>query len=845
MRTFLNPWLWKMAWRDSRTHRSRLLLFVTSIVLGIAALVSIGSFGVTLDRAIDDQAKTLMGADLMFASLQPFSEKMAALIDSLGGEQSRVLVFGSMAYFPKTQNARLVQVRGVEGSYPFYGAIATDPPEAASTYLEGLHALVDDGLLRQFGIDIGDSVKIGNLIYDVAGRITKLPSNPPIASSFSPRVYLPAAHLDASLLRGRGSLVNHRIYFKFDNGRDVEKLVEQLKTDLNQNRIRVSTIKQRKEQVGEVLDNLYRFLNLIGFVALILGGIGVASAVHVYTKQKLDDVSILRCLGAESKQTFMIYLIQVGVMALLGSMVGAGLGIAVQTVLPKIFAEFLPVSIQYSVAWSAVARGMLVGLSLSILFALLPLLSVRNVSPLVALRSSIEGVPNRKDRARWFVALLILSVASGFALLQSPTWQIGAGFIVALLIAFGILALVAKLITLSFRKFFPTSWPYVWRQGLANLYRPNNQTLVLMTAIGLGTFLITTLYLSHDTLLNMVTYAGKAGRPDLVMFDIQPDQKERIAGLVKENGLPIVQEAPIVTMRLASINGESVGQILSDTTRGVSRGLLRWEFRTTYRDTLFASEKIVAGRWVGQVADEDSPIPISIEDGSAARMNLQLGDTLVWNVQGVPLTTTLASLRHVDWQRIQANFMVVFPEGALSYAPQVYILATKTNSTAKSASLQRQVVKAFPNVSMIDLALVLNTLDAFLGKVAFVIRFMAFFSILTGLIVLTAAVVTSRFQRVKESILLRTLGASRKQILRIMTIEYILLGSFATFTGLFLSYAGAWALSVFVFEATFFPTALPFIIVLMSVVCLTVAIGLANSRGILDKPPLEVLRLEA
>jgi len=845
MRTLLNPWSWKMAWRDSRTHRGRLLLFVTSIVLGIAAVVSIGSFGVTLDRAIDDQAKTLMGADLLFASLQPFDAQMEAVIDSLGGEQSRVLVFGSMAYFPRTKDARLVQVRAVKGGYPFYGAIATDPPEAASTYFAGRHALVDDALLQQFGISTGDSVKIGNLTYDVAGRITKLPSNPPIASSFSPRVYLPADQLDSNLLQGRGSLVNHRVYFKFNDGRDIEGMVTQLKGVLNKNRIRVSTIEQRKEQVGDVLDNLYRFLNLVGFVALILGSIGVASAVHVYTKQKLDNVSILRCLGAESGQTFVIYLIQVGTMALLGSLAGGGLGIAVQGLLPKVFAEFLPVSIRYSVAWGAVAQGMLVGLSLSVLFALLPLLAVRRVSPLVALRSSVEGTTNRRDRTRWFVYLLILLTTTGFALLQSPTWQIGTGFVAAILIAFAILSVVAKSITISFRKFFPTSWTYVWRQGLANLYRPNNQTLILMIAIGLGTFLITTLYLSHDTLLNKVTYAGGADRPDLVMFDIQPDQKQEIVALVKENGLPIVQEAPIVTMRLSAINGQSVEQILSDTTRNVSRGLLRWEFRTTYRNSLFDSEKITAGKWIGAVPDDKSPIPISIEDGSAGRMNLQLGDTLVWNVQGVPLTTTLASLRSVDWQRIQANFMVVFPEGALSYAPQVYILATKTNSTEKSASLQRQVVRAFPNVSMIDLALVLNTLDAFLDKVAFVIRFMAFFSILTGLIVLTAAVITSRLQRVKEGILLRTLGASRQQIVRIMTIEYILLGSFAAFTGLLLSYAGSWALAFFVFDTTFLPTFLPFIIVLTIVICLTVAIGLTNSRGILDKPPLEVLRLEA
>ncbi len=820
------------------------MLFVTSIILGVAALVAIGSFGVTLDQAIDDQAKTLMGADLMLSSLQPFPDEIETLIDSIGGEQSRVLVFSSMGYFPATGGARLVQVRGVTGGYPFYGAISTEPAEAAASYQEGPNALVDDGLLLQFGIEPGDSVKIGTVTYMISGRIKKLPGSANIASSFSPRIYVPAQHIDSGLLKARGSLVDYQIYFKLKDVA-VEALVDKIRGLLNHHRIRVNTIEQRKQQVGDVLENLYRFLSLVGFVALILGSIGVASAIHVYTKQKLGNVSVLRCLGAESKQTFAIYLIQVAAMALFGSFTGAALGIGIQIFLPEVFSEFLPVTIQYDIAWGAVAQGLGIGMGLAILFAMAPLLAVRKVSPLVALRASYENPQDGKDGARWFVYALILLCTGAFAFAQAPNWQIATGFMVASLVAFGVLALVAKTITAAFKKYFPKSWSYVWRQGLANLYRPNNQTLVLMVSIGLGTFLITTLFLSQDTLLDKVTYAGGTERPNLVLFDIQADQKEAVVDLVKDNGLPVVQEAPIVTMRLSSINQLSVEQILGDTTASVSRGLLRWEFRTTYRDYLFDSEEIVAGEWLGRVAEKTDIIPISMEDGAAARMNIELGDTLVWNVQGVPLTTTVASLRTVDWQRIQANFMVVFPEGALNYAPQVFIISTKTKSSEQSATLQRNVVKSFPNVSMIDLALVLNTLDAFLEKVGFVIRFMAFFSIVTGLIVLTAAVVTSRFQRVQESILLRTLGASRQQIIRIMTVEYVLLGGLAALTGLLLSYAGTWALAFFVFESNFLPTLLPFVVALATVVILTVTIGLSNSRGILDRPPLEVLRLES
>ena len=277
----------------------------------------------------------------------------------------------------------------------------------------------------------------------------------------------------------------------------------------------------------------------------------------------------------------------------------------------------------------------------------------------------------------------------------------------------------------------------------------------------------------------------------------------------------------------------------------VSIGLLRWEFRATYRDSLLDSETIVDGIWRGSFAGDSEAVPVSLDDGTARRLKVGIGDTIVWDVQGVPVTSKVASLRQVDWQRIQANFMALFPEGALEYAPQIYIVSTKARSSRQTADLQRAVVATFPNVSIIDLGLVLTTLENFLDKISFVIRFMAFFSIFTGLIVLAAAVITSRFQRIQESVLLRTLGATRKQVLKIMIVEYVLLGGFAAMTGLLLSLGATWALAYFAFESVFAPTILPFLVILFSVIGLTILIGLVNSRGILDRPPLEVLRAEA
>ncbi len=834
-----------MAWRGSRSHRRRLLLFVISISFGIAAIVSIGSFGANIERAIDEQARALLGADLMFSSLRPFPAEIESVIDSLGGEQVREFVFGSMASFPRVGASRLVQVRAIDGAFPFYGEITTEPAQAAGSYQTGVFAIADENLLLQLKADIGDTVRLGRMSFVVSGRITQMPSEPPIASTFSPAIFVAARYLPAMDLMHRGSLVYHHVFFKFDDNRDAEAMVEELRPRLDAQRIRAETVASRKQRISTIMEDLYGFLNLVGFVALVLGSLGVASAVHVYIKQKLKEVAILRCVGAKTGPTFLVYLLQVLAMAMLCALLGAAGGYVVQAFLPSVLADFLPVQIEAALSWSAVFQGAFIGLSMAILFALAPLLAVRRVTPLMALRASAGSTqPGRRDWSRAALWGTIGVVVTGFFIWQSAKWIFGVAFAGGVLVALLVLAGVARLITAFFRRFFPRSWPYAWRQGLANLYRPNNQTLILLVSVGLGTFLITTLFLTQHTLLDKVTYAADGDRTNLIMYDIQPDQLAGVVALVRKQELPLLQAAPMVTMRLAAINGESIQQILSDTTRAANRGLLRWEYRATYRDSLFDSETIIAGHWRRRVRPGEEIIPISFEESAARRLQIALGDTLVWDVQGLPLPTRIASLRKVDWQRLQANFMVVFPVGALEEAPQIFILATRTPSGTSSATLQRSVVDAFPNVSLIDLKLVLQTLDSLLDKISFAIRFMAFFSIFAGLLVLAAAVTTSRLQRVQEAILLRTLGASRRQVQRIMLIEYLFLGGFAALTGLVLAYGATWVLAVFLFESSFLPTFLPFAVVATAVVGLTVFIGMMNSRGILDRPPLEILRAE-
>jgi putative ABC transport system permease protein len=538
----------------------------------------------------------------------------------------------------------------------------------------------------------------------------------------------------------------------------------------------------------------------------------------------------------------LIYLLQTSGLGLVGAALGAALGTVVQGLLPRVLGDFLPVTISVSVSWPAVLTGLATGLLMAVLFALLPLLSIRRVSPLRVLRVAFEDDTSAPDPLRYLVGAVIGLFILGFAYRQTHEWKLALGFGLGLLAAFAALALVGRLLMVLVRRFFPVGWSYVWRQGLANLFRPQNQTLTLITSIGLGTFLLATLFLTQALLLGRVQLAERGSQANLVLFDIQPEQRAGVEKLLGAQRLPVLLRVPIVTMRLTAINGRKTADLKRDTAAGIPSFVLTREYRVTYRDSLNSSEKLVEG--TAPTRDLNGTPLISVEAGYLRRANLKLGDTLDFNVQGAPLRTIVGGTREIDRSRVQPSFLVVFPAGVLEQAPQFQVLLTRTASAQQLAAVQQALVQQFPNVSAIDLGLILQTIEDILGKISFVIRFMAGFSILTGLLVLSSSVVISRYQRVRESVLLRTLGASRGQIMRITLVEYGLLGLLAALAGIGLAVLAAWALAVWLFEVGFGPAVLPLLGLAALVTFLTAVIGIFNSRDVLRRSPLEVLRAE-
>ncbi len=833
-------WILKMALRDFRKNLSRLLLFVSSIVVGIAALVAISSFGENLTQDIDNQAKELLGADLVLENNKPIGDQP---VDSIATIEAAEVSFASMVAFPSTGASRLTQVRALEGEFPFYGKLETIPAAGDADFRAGgRKALVEKTLMAQFNAAVGDSIKVGAVTFQIAGELQKVPGQTGITATVAPAVYIPMAFLEETGLVQYGSRVEYKRYLMFTSGTDVDALIKPYEDQWELDRVDADTVEDQKRSTGRSFENLSNFLSLVAFIALLLGCVGVASAVNVFVKEKLASVAVLRCLGVSSRDVLLIYLAEIKVMGLVGALLGAALGTALQYVLPAVFADFLPVEVNVGISWISVGFGIVTGLFVSILFALLPLLKVRNVSPMATLRPETADTTLLRDPLRWLVIVGILLFIWGFSFYLMGDWKLALGFTGFVLVAFGALWGVGQLIMWAVRRFLPISLRYTWRQALANLYRPNNQTISLIATIGLGTAMIATLFFLQNQLLEEAKFADKEDQPNMLMFDIQSAQLDEVRSKVKGKALPIMQEVAIVTMNLNEINGvdKKENEDLPDE-ENYSRWLYNREFRVTYRDTLIASETLTAGELIPLGARGDS-IFVSLEKGFGEGNGLKIGDEIEFNVQGRPIKTYIGSFRDVKFNQVSTNFLVLFPNGVLEQAPKFHVIITKTKNDREAADVQAEIVRAYPNISIINLGTIVATLEEILGKISFVIQFMAFFSIATGILVLISSLIISKYQRMRESILLRTLGASSSIVTQINTLEYFFLGSLASLSGILLSFLATFLLGEFIFNMNFSLAWKEGLIMYLAITGLTIVLGWLNGRKIINQPPMEILR---
>jgi putative ABC transport system permease protein len=424
--------------------------------------------------------------------------------------------------------------------------------------------------------------------------VVSAPGNAGFRSALGPRIFIPAAHLAETRLLGFGARAEYETFLKLPASPGAEAVAQRYRTQLRGDRVRLRTVAEDQENLNETLSRLTGYLGLVALIALLLGGIGVASAVVVFIRQRMEAIAVLRCLGATGGRVFAIYGAEAAAMGLTGSVLGAAAGIGIQRLLPGVFADLLPVDVELSVSWPAVALGIGMGLWVAVAFALLPLLAVRRVPPLASLRRPFEGEREPRDWWRWAALALLAASTVALAALQVGSLRQGAVFSAGIGAALFLLWLASWALIHAARRWLPARWPYLWRQGLSNLHRPSNQTATVELAIGFGAFLLGTLLLVQFNLLRQLQLSGGPQRPNLVLFDIQRDQLAEVERALAESKLPSVGPVPIVPMRIASVKGTPVSRILSDTTGTDGDGpggawAFRREYRSTFRDTLVAS----------------------------------------------------------------------------------------------------------------------------------------------------------------------------------------------------------------------------------------------------------------
>lgn len=836
----------RLAWWEGRASFRRVGLYGLSITLGVAALVAVRSFREDVERSVRTQAQVLMGADAKLDADRPFPDSVGIVLDSLraeGAATAEVVHTVSMVSAPRTDGLRLLQVWAVQGDWPFYGEVTSEPVGAWEARGDD-GALVDRAVLTQLDVRLGDTLSIGLARVVVRGVVDDLPTEPGFQSAVGPRVWITPGTLDDTGLLGFGSLARWETFVRSSDQAGLEGLDERYEVVLEATGVDYTTANQRARRMTRAVGFLGRYLGLVGLGALLLGGIGVASAIHVFVKERVTQVAVLRCLGARQSGVFVAYLLQAAALGFAGALGGVVLGIAIQLSLPTLLSGVLPVDVESQVSWSTAAAGLGLGVWVAGIFALLPLLAVRDVPPLRAFRHTIEGGGKALSPSRILAVAALAASVVALSVMEAPRTAEGLAFAAGLALATAALWGVGTAAIATSRRLFPASAPYPIRQGFSNLFRPGNQTVSVTLALGFGAFIVGTVLQVQQNLGRVLTLDSAAGQPNLLLFDVQPDQRARVVELLPADARRGADVTPLVSARLVSIGGVDVETLRIEGGDDAPAGwAVRREYRHTWRDTLTSAEVLIEGDWW----PDASPAPegvarISIETELAADLGVGLGDQLTWDVEGRAIPSVITSVRTVDWDRFQTNFFVVFEPGTLDEAPATWVVLARVGDPAALATFQREMVAAFPNISAIDLSRIQEAVEGILSRAQQAVGFLAGFAALAGLVVLAGALAASRHQRLREGALLKTLGARRNQLLTVFFSEYLALGLVAAITGLALSVVSAWALISGVFELDYAPNYVVLIQIATGVALLTVATGFIGSRGLLQRAPLPILR---
>ncbi|MGH9254009.1 MAG: ABC transporter permease [Vicinamibacterales bacterium] len=848
----------RMAMREVRASWRRLLFFFICIAIGVGSIVALRSLIQSVRVALAGEARTLLGADVTVTSNRRWSQ---GVLDTLEAERraGRVMLRSETVEIPtmtrpadpSNPGARMVELRAVGPEFPLYGALTLRDGRYSHAQLEGRGALVRPELLAQFGLQPGDGIQIGMQTFEIRGVITAEPGRRLGAFTLGPRVIIDRADLDATGLLTFGSRVSYQQLLRVP-----EEVAEQVAFDLRQafanEFVNVRWYRRTEDQMGENLTRAENYLSLVGLVVLILGGIGVSSVTRVFVQQKVRSIAILKCVGSSSTQMLAIYMTQVLVLGLAGSVLGVALAAAVLAVVPAFVGDLVNVmKVDVGLTPSAILQGLAIGLLVSLLFSLVPLLDVRHVKPSLLLRQDVPR-PSQFDWLKWSVTAGVAA-----ALVTVASWQAGS-VEVGLLLSGGFVA-VAVVLHLAGAALVRAVQPlrhsrsFALRQAVLHIARPGNQTRVILLAVGLGSFFILGVRSLQANLLRDFAIQAGPGAPDMFLIDIQSDQRDALAEFLdRANGeAPGPRMIPTLRARVVAVRGREMDLDSYQQTRG--RGLGR-EYTVTYRSSLEANEELIEGEWWSD-APSEGQVEVSIEERFSDRdtdgnfrlgSRIQVGDDMRFDVLGRVVTARVTSVRRVNWQDFRAGgFMFVFRPGAFEDAPHTYISALQGPRDPEArARMQGTLTATFPNVTAIDLREILQTIQTIVNNVTLAVTVVGLLVLLSGVLILVGAVSMTKFRRVYEAAILKTLGASSKLIAAMLVLEYGVLGAIAGTVGAVGAIALSWAIARYALELPWEPTPSITIGGIIVTSVLVAAIGVLASVDVLRHKPLATLRAE-
>ncbi len=879
----------KMAWRETANSWSRFIFLFLCIALGVGAIVAVDLFATNVEQAILGDARGLLGGDIELSWRRSMSDKGEEVLESLSERNipvSHVTELAAMAAVESDQlaqqdstaSSQLVELKALDSLYPLYGSVKVEPAQPVQRLLASVQsgcrqvpcfgAIAEKSLLIRLNLQLGSELRIGQSYFLITGILLKEPDKIATAFSLGPRLMISQEALDTTELVKTGSRIHERYRLQLPPDSNVNRWLGELQGRLSQEGARVSSYRDAQPRLRRFLDQLTLYLGLIGLTILWVGGIGVACTIQGFITQKTPIIATLKTLGADSAQVIRMYLTQSLLLGSIGSLAGGMLGIGLHQGLPLLLRGLIPESFPIEPTFPPLLRGMAVGILATLAFSLWPLLAIRSVSPSLIFRQDVEPASTQEDRLSWsqtmisllkgwwndreqrITSLLISGGLLGLAVWQAHSISLGLFFAGAFLVGvFALLGVTSILFWLLRCIHFPQKW--LLRHATNNLQRPGNFTKAMTLAIGIGVMLLTTLITVQHTLLDLIEDQIPSNAPSFFFIDIQPDQYASFKQTLDHQTPPTPYNlVPVVRTRLTAINGRPINP---EDHKGKRNG---WYFTREYvmtaLSTLPKDNKVTQGQWwgpakaqlsTGMESTQDSLPRISVEEDAAHNLGLSLGSTITLNIQGVPFTAIVSSLRKVDWGSFSMNFFMIMEPGSLDGAPITYIATTRVPK-ALEIPLQQTIVSVMPNVTAIHVGDVLNNIATIFRQLAMGIQSLAILCLLTGAVVMIAAISINRYRRLHDLAILKALGGNRGLLLFSLSTEFGLIGAFAGLVGIALGCLLSWSILYFFFDLTWSIHGRVLLMGLFMTVLLTLTTGFLGTYRLLGLPPLSVLRQE-